>query len=256
MMQLQDPQYKTPDGAALRVWRDAALNRFLTEKLGREVFDDVIYVEVIAPGSGNSTPVFEVERVFDANMNYVNAEGENVMRGPKYEELKQFIEDFKKNQGTDASLSGTPLEQWPEMNRSLVATLKAQGVYTVDALSALPDARLIIVGPDGRAWREKAAAYIANAKDGAYATALAATVEQLNVDIANGKEREAALAQRIAELESAGTDKTPAPVKTKPGKSVADAVAEVAAQQTSAVVPMAIASEGETLVAKSNIPII
>jgi hypothetical protein len=232
MQMLPDPQYKTADGAALRIWRDTAQNRFLSEKLGRPIFDEVIFVEVIAPGSGNSTPVFELERTFDENMGHPDP-----LRGAKYEELKQFVEDFKKAEtgGGDGALSGTPLEQWPEMNRSLVATLKAQGVYTVDALASLPDGKLTIVGPDGRTWREKAKAYLENAKDGAYATELAAKLENLMTELSAGQEREKAMAARIQELENTQRTAATAPdisaKKLKTEKTAADAVAEIAAAQ-------------------------
>lgn len=248
MLQLQDPQYKTPDGAALRIWRDAAPNRFLTEKLGRPIFDDVIYCEVIAPGSGNSTPVFEVERMFDENMKYVDeSTGQpKPLRGAKYDELKQFIDDFKKNEnGWDSTLAGTPLEQWPEMNRSLVATLKAQGVFTVDALAVLPDGKLTIVGPDGRSWREKAKACLENAKGNAYATNLAAENGTLKISLEDSKRREGELAARIAQLEAAKTG-TAVVASTPKEKTVADAVAEIVAAQAA---PIATAGPGETLVA-------
>lgn len=235
MQMLPDPQYKTADGAALRMWRDTAQNRFLSEKLGRPIFDEVIFVEVIAPGSGNSTPVFELERVFAPDMQHPDP-----LRGAKYEELKQFVDDFKKNEeGGDSTLSGTPLEQWPEMNRSLVATLKAQGVFTVDALAVLPDGKLTIVGPDGRTWREKAKAYIENAKGGAYATELAAKLENLSTELAAGQERERAMAARIQELENSGkTGATPVPAEVvAPEKTAADAIAEIAAAQAVPVTP-------------------
>lgn len=192
-----DPQYKTGDGAALRIWRDTAPNKFLTESLGRPLFDEVIFCDVIAPGSRDSTPTFELERVFCPEMNHPEPK-----RGPKYTEYKTFIDDFKKNEEIDSSLAGTPLNQWPEMNRSLIAQLKAAGVFTVDALAGLPDTKLNIVGPDGRTWREKAKAYIENAKNGAYATELAAKLETVNTDLASSQQREQALAARVQELET------------------------------------------------------
>lgn len=256
MNMLQDPQYKSADGAALRIWRDAAPNRFLTEKLGRQVFDEVIYVEVIAPGSGNSTPTFEVERNFDENMNYPEP-----LLGPKYEELKQYIEAFKlseKGVGVGA-MAGTPLEQWPEMNRSLCATLKAQGIFTVDALSVLPDGKLNVVGPDGRTWREKAKAFLENAKDGAYATGLAAENENLKTTIAAGQAREKELADLVQKLQTqvavGGTASAAVPEVTK--KTTADAIAEVAVAQAQQVggAPAAVAAEGEKLVLAPDAPV-
>jgi hypothetical protein len=209
---LQDPQYKTQDGAALRIWRDAAQNKFLSEAHGRALYDEVIYCEVITPGSKDSTPVFELERTFCAEANHPEPKF-----GQKYAEYKQFVDDFKKSEEIDSSLAGTPLAQWPEMNRSLVASLKAQGVFTVDALSALPDTKLHIVGPDGRTWREKAKAYIENAKGNAYATELAGRVETLETALAAGAQREKALADRVQELEtSAASGATPTPPVPQP----------------------------------------
>jgi hypothetical protein len=206
MDMLQDPQYKTEDGAALRIWRDSLQNNFLTEREGRPIFDEVILCEVIAPGSRDSTPVFEVERKYHELMGIADA-----AQGAKYAAFRQYIEDFKRGETTDASLAGTPLTQWPELNRSLVATLRAADVYTVEALANLPDTKLTIVGPDGRTWRAKAAAYITNAKNGAYATELAARVEALATQLADEQSRSAALASRVQELETAAANGQPAP---------------------------------------------
>lgn len=213
---LTDPQYRTKDGSALRLWRDTAQNNFLSEREGRPIFDEVIYAEVISPGSRDSTPVFEVERFFAKEM-----DRDQPKRGPKYEELREYIEHFKRDEQQTSALSGTPLEQWPEMNRSLIAQLKAQGVYTVDALGEIPDTKLHIVGPDGRQWREKAKAYVENAKNGAYATELAAQVENMRVELDASKQREAAMAARIQELESAANSPAPPPAPKKAAAATA-----------------------------------
>lgn len=211
---LQDPQYKTEDGAALRIWRDAAPNKYLTEMLGRPLFDEVIFCEVITPGSRDSTPVFELKRVFCEEMNHSDPK-----YGPKYAELKKYVEDFEREETNGSSLAGTPLSQWPEMNRSLIASLKAQGVYTVDALSELPDTKLHVVGPDGRSWREKAKAYIESAKGGAYATELASRVTALETDLQASRERERTLAARVQELETSAALSAPAALAATPPKA-------------------------------------
>lgn len=209
MDDIRDPQYRTPDGSALRIWRDAAQNKFLSEREGRAIYDEVIYAEVISPGSRDSTPVFELIRVCAKEMNHPAP-----LYGLKYEEYKTFIEDFEKSEGNDASLSGTPLAQWPEMTRTMVAALKAQHIFTVDALAALPDTKLYVVGPDGRSWREKAIAYVESAKSGAYATELAAKLETTLTELADERERAKALAERVQALENAksGVNEAPPPV--------------------------------------------
>lgn len=206
-----DPQFKTADGCALRIWRDTAKNNFLSERMGRPVFDDVILCEVISPGSRDSTPVFEVVRDYHPDHNSPRA------FGLKYAELRQYIDEFEKNEDIDSSLAGTPLKEWAEMPRTLAATLRAANVYTVDALSSLPDTKLSIVGPDGRTWRTKALAYIENAKNGAFATQLAADLDRMREDIASKDDTIAAMAAQIAELQRAsGTGDTPPPPPPPP----------------------------------------
>lgn len=235
-----DPQYKTPEGAALRIWRDAAPNKFQSEQLGRAIFDEVIFCEVITPGSRDSTPVFELERTFCDEAGIATPR-----RGPKYDEFKTFVLDFKRDEEIDGSLTGTPLSQWAEMNRSMVAALKAQGIYTVDALATVPDTKLSIVGPDGRQWRDKADAYIKTAKDAGYATELAAKLSNMETTLAASADREKALAQRVQELEAAAARGAPAP---KPGKAAQAAPPT----PTEGAPPTPVAAEGETLVAAGD----
>lgn len=223
MDMLQDPQYKSEDGSALRIWRDPAKNNFLSEKHGRPIFDDVLYVEVISPGSRDSTPVFECVRNFAPEMAHPEP-----LHGTKYEEFKKFIVDFENTQNNDASLAGTPLSEFKEMTRSMVASLKAQSIFTVDALAALPDSKLIVVGPDGRTWREKAIAYIESAKGGAYATAIAADLENTKLELNASRQQVAELAATVAALQATTSGQTtpaatptPKPAKTPPAPAPA-----------------------------------
>jgi hypothetical protein len=206
MDQHSDPQYKTDDGSALRIWRDAAQNAWLSEQHGRPIFDEVVYVEVISPGSGNSTPIFEAVR-------YLAPEAKAVKPkyGVKYEEYKKYIEDFDSAEKNDASLSGTPLAQWPEMTRTMVASLKVAKIFTVEAMAALSDDRLGVVGPDGRTWREKAKAYMENAKNGAFATELAAQLERANTDKADLQAQIKALSDKLDARDAEKQPGTPQP---------------------------------------------
>lgn len=192
-----DPQYKTPDGSALRIWRDTAQNKFLSEREGRAIFDEVVYVEVISPGSRDSTPTFECIRIFAPEMNHPAP-----LYGMKYEVYKDFIKDFEKSEGNDASLAGTPLSQWAEMTRTMAASLKALSIFTIDALAALPDTKLCVVGPDGRTWREKAKAFIENSKGSGFATALAADHERTKAELAESQAQLKAMAAQIQALQA------------------------------------------------------
>ncbi len=210
MDQHTDPQYKTDDGSALRIWKDAAQNNFLTQQEGRPIFDEVTYVEVISPGSGNSTPIFEAMRVLAPE-----AKADKPKYGIKYDEFKKYIADFNAGETSDASLSGTPLSQWAEMNRTMVATLKVAKIFTVDALAHLPDTQLAVIGPDGRTWREKAKAYIESAKSNAYATEIAAQLERANETNVDLQRQIKELADRIEAMQQTEA----AEVRTPPAKA-------------------------------------
>jgi len=201
-----DPQYRTNDGSALRIWRDTVKNNFLSEREGRPIFDDAIFVEVISPGSRGSTPVFEVKRKFAPEMARMEP-----LLGMQYEQFKEFIKDFEKNEEADATLTGTPLKEWPEISRTMAAALRASNVFSVDALAELPDEKLSLVGPDGRTWREKAKAFIAAAKDGSFATKLAADLETANTAIQDLKDQVAQMAAQNAVLQQQIAGNVPAP---------------------------------------------
>ena len=214
-----DPQFKTEDGSMLRIWEDAAPSPYWSEKLGRPVFDTVLYVEVISPGSASSSPVFEVERTFNEDSGIKEPH-----RSEKYKEYRKFIEQFRDG-NTHTDLSGTPLTEWPEISRTLAASLRASGVFSVESLAALPDEKLRIVGPDGRSWRTKAQAYLETSKNAGYATALAAEKERLTADLAEKDKQLLAMSEQITKMQAQidaftalGGDKTAAPAP-KAGKT-------------------------------------
>lgn len=189
---MDDPQYKTDDGSALRIWSDAIQNNFQTEQHGRPIFDEVIFVEVICPGSTNSIPTFEVER------RYCKEAGIGTpSRTSHYERFAKFIEDFKSTEEANKDLTGTPITEWSEVSKSLAASMRAQKIYTVEALAALPDGELSKVGPDGRTWRAKAQAWLEASKDSAAVTRLAAENVLLKDQVAALQADLSALAARV-----------------------------------------------------------
>ena len=206
-MSMPEPLYRTADNSALRIWRDVAKNNFLSEKHGRPIFDEVTYVEVITPGSNGATPVFEVKRVFAAE-----AKRSEPLFGSNYAKYEQYVVQFEKGEG-EAGMSGTPLSEWPEISRSMAASLHAMNIFSVEALSAVPDALVTRIGPDGRSLREKAKTWLAASADSGLATALSAELERAKTDLAAKDAAIADLSARLEALEQAGASKaTKAPV--------------------------------------------
>lgn len=198
-----EPQFRRADGAAIRIWREPRENKFLSEKLGRPIFDEAVMAEVITPGSAASIPVYELKRTFhDA------AHIPEPALSANFAEYRQYVEHFENGEVT-ASMAGTPLSEWPEISVSLAATLKASGVFTVDALAALPDEKLSLVGPDGRAYRTKAQAFLDKATGSVEVTVLAAELERAKDEVKLRDEQIAALNAKIDALAAERSDVTP-----------------------------------------------
>lgn len=197
-----EPQYRTKDGSALRMWRDALQNNFLSEKFNRPIFDEVILVEVISPGSRDSSPVFELKRIYAPEMGIPEPS-----LGPKYLELEEYVKAFERGE-IDGMHAGTPLSEWNAVSKSFAASLRAASIFTVEGLANLPDTRLVVVGPDGRQWRDKAAAYLESTKGEGHAVALAAENGVLRADKAQQAEQIKLLADKLDALEKAEPDNT------------------------------------------------
>jgi hypothetical protein len=97
------------------------------------------------------------------------------------------------------------------MTVALVATAQAAGIYTVEALAALPDTRFAAFGPGARSLVEQAKAFCEAAAGNAPTEALAAENEQLRTDLAD-------LNKQLADLSALMTAQQAAPA-LRPGAS-------------------------------------
>lgn len=151
--------FRGDDGTALRFFSKPIKNNFLSEKAGRPVFDTGIYVEIITPGSTESVPEMLIQRTFAAEAG-TGPDGERKVERTNYAKRfeKQF-EAYMKNTGEHA-VDGTPITAWPLIDAGTAATLKAQGVFTVEGLADVSDANLQNLGVGGRHLRDKAKAFL------------------------------------------------------------------------------------------------
>ncbi len=154
-------------------------NNFKSEKEGRPIFEDKLYVSILSPGSLLS----RIER---------QASDMDKQRFPK-----QYM-SFQNNQ--HAETTGTPVDQWPALTRTQVEELRAMKFYSVEQISAASDTQLGSL-PQGFELRTKAKAYLVNAKDSAAAQKLAADNERLENDNKLLKEQVRDLASRIEAVE-------------------------------------------------------
>lgn len=115
---------------------------------------------------------------------------------PDQERWPRQYQAFKNQQ--KQVMEGMPLEQWPLMNKADVMMVKGLNIYTVEQLSALGDNALTWLG--ARTWRDKAVAYLAEAKKGAGVAKLQAENEQLKMQMEALKNQMDALLEAKPEL--------------------------------------------------------
>ena len=197
-----DQLFTAGDGTALRFFYEPVKNNFQSEKAGRAVFDTSLFVEVITPGSTESIPRFEVERVYCEEAGK-DAQGNRLVeRSAKYAQYQPQVEAFKSQSGEHLN-EGTPLTQWPNIDVGTAATLRATGIQTVEQLAAVNDGHLANLGTGGRVLREQARAFlnarqfgIPTAQMGAEVANLRGTNEQLTAQVNDLSARlQAALAE-------------------------------------------------------------
>jgi len=127
--------------------RDTCIPRFYTDAEKFEVdgvshWRDVELVEIIMPGNSLSKPVHPVTDI-------------DRKRWPKsYAAFKE---------GQEMPVTGTPLEQWPMMTRSMVLKLKSLGFRTVEDVARMTEHAMPEVGMGARGLKIKAAAYVDDA---------------------------------------------------------------------------------------------
>lgn len=201
---------KGNDGSALRFYWGPEKNEARSLEFGRPVFDKVLYLEVISPGQSQSSPVLWLRREYDPDTKLPPQENAGIIERYPAEYAAFMAGDDNRD------MTGTPVEQWPAIDVAMAETLRGSRIYTVEALAALPDEKLRLLGMGGRELRARAQAYLdkasGNAGNEAMASRMSSLEEELdrltaqlaavkpNDDLVAENER---LAARIAELETA-----------------------------------------------------
>ncbi len=165
-----------------RFYRDKAQNGFKSNEAGHPVFDDVEMVEIIIPGQNQSVAK---ERVKQTHKD----------RWPtQYAAWKA---------GLEIAQDGSPLEFWPPLTPAQVANLKVLHIHTVEQLAGVDDAAFGRIGIGARELRDKAKAWLANAKDGEIVSQLTAANAAKDAQIQALEANYADLAERVRQLTAA-----------------------------------------------------
>lgn len=151
-----------PQGVFVQFYTDAVELKVESEKQGRPIFQDMTHIRKLIPGD-SSTVIERVAKDFDK------------------QQFPREYEAFQRQQVT--GLTGTPLEQWPQITRAQVKEAKYFEVHTVEQLSELSDMSCQKLGMGYAELRNKAKAYLQAAAGTAQATAQDAENQRLRAEM-------------------------------------------------------------------------
>jgi hypothetical protein len=182
-----------PDEALVALFKNLAVpNDGKTLQAGRPIFDDIEVCEIRSPGS-RDVKVFPATAFSHWQNNPYTGEQTKVTYA------ERFAHQYRQFKAHDTQTkSGTPLDYAPFMSVGKCAEMRAQNIYTVEALAAIDGQELKNLGAGGRELKNAAAAYMAETKSAAPNLQLQNELEQLRArnaileeDLSAKKAREA-----------------------------------------------------------------
>ena len=181
-----NPQFMgahNPDDAlSVRFYKKPVQNNFETEKQGRPIFQDCIYITIFTPGD---------------QLNIID----RPMQNKDKVRFRRQWDYYSATDGSDTREMGTPLSQWTLISAAQAEELKAIKFFTVESIANASDAQLQNIGMVGgmgtHKLREMAIAYLGRAGETAASGKQAA-------ELAETKEALAALQAQVTAMLTAG----------------------------------------------------
>ena len=168
------PAYRDPDDVLVVLFKYFAQeNEAKSLEAGRPIYDDIEVCEIRAPGSRDV-------KVFPATAFSRWLDDPHTGRQTKQTYAERFAHQYRQFKANAAQTkTGTPLDHAPFLSEGKRAELKAQNLYTVEALADIEGAELKNLGPSGREMKTKAMEYIAESKLAAPNKQMVAELEAL-----------------------------------------------------------------------------
>jgi hypothetical protein len=191
-------QQRDPDAALVAVFKSHSIpNEAKTAAAGRPIEDDIEICEIRFPGS-RAVSVFPATAV----SHWVTDPYTGHQTQQTYaERFSHQYRQFKAQ--TVQTKQGTPLEYVPFLTAGRRAELKAQNLYTIEALAEIDGEPLKNLGVGARELKNQAMEFIAGAQRLAPSTQLQAKLEAVEARAAALEQDNQALAAKLA-LEACG----------------------------------------------------
>jgi hypothetical protein len=165
---------KHPDDNIVALFKNHAIkNEGKSAEAGRPIFDDMEIVELRYPGSRNVGvyPATAMSQWED------DGPGSELRKLTYAERFSRQYQQFKAHSAQ--TKSGTPLDYATFLTEGRRAELRAQNIYTVEALAAIDGQELKNLGTGGREMKNRAAEFLAESDSNAVNTRMAAKLEAL-----------------------------------------------------------------------------
>jgi hypothetical protein len=128
------------------------------------------------------------------------------------EKYHQQYNSWKKN--IELQMSGTPLQELTFLPLAAIADLQQENCFTVESLANLSMQAIQAIGMGAQEWKNKAAAWLKDTKDGADIRKLAAENQTLRDDLESMKKQLSELA-KLAEQNARTDEDYDEPVKNR-----------------------------------------
>lgn len=155
---------------SVRFYEDAFQNEFQTKQQNRPVFDNVVMIEICTPGS---------------ILNIINRPA---VAADKIKFKRQWDYFEATHMSGERMQSGTPLAQWPLLNKAQAEMLRAIKFFSVEQIAGASDEQLQNLGMHGgmqpMALRDKARAFLNVAKNASYADEAAQELKKRDEELA------------------------------------------------------------------------
>lgn len=146
-----------PDDSLIVIFsQEAVKNEELSNQHGFPHYDPVEFIKICAPGERDPLAFRPI------------SEKDKQRFRPRYEAWKA---------GRQVASSGYPLEQWPPVDKAMLATLKASNIFTVQDVANVSDSNIRSLGLYGIKLRKQAQDFLVQAEGGAPLIALRAELE-------------------------------------------------------------------------------
>jgi hypothetical protein len=184
---------KDPDDSIVAIFKNiAVLDQLATHNAGRPIYNDEESVELHYPGSKNwsAHPATSFSHWATDPLT-----GEQV-KVTYAERFSRQYQQFKAH--TTQTKTGTPLANAPFLSEARRAELRAQNIYTVEALASIDGQELKNLGLGGRDMKNAAVEYIETSQRGAVPMQVQAELEALRAQNQLMQEDLAALKNKAA----------------------------------------------------------